>query len=117
MSKTRIICTLGPASSDENTIAGLVLSGIDVARINFSHGTHEEICGLISKVRKVSSETGNPVAILGDIAGPKIRICELEREPLVIAAGEELTITTREPNFLPQHKVVLPSLHLGPLIV
>ena len=96
MARTKIICTLGPASEDEKIIAGLVSSGMDVARINFSHGTHDEICSLISRVRKVSSETGNPIAILGDIAGPKIRIGELEKESITIRAGEELTITTRE---------------------
>lgn len=96
MSKTKIICTLGPSTEDEQTIGALAAAGMNVARINFSHGTYELIQKLLANVRKVSSETGNPIAILGDLAGPKIRIGELEQESVFIYTGEELTITTRE---------------------
>lgn len=94
--RTKIICTLGPASQDEETIAALAASGMDVARINFSHGVYDEIREAIEKVRKVSSETGKPIAILGDIAGPKIRIGKLEHESVQLRAGEVLIITTRD---------------------
>jgi pyruvate kinase len=96
MSRTKIICTLGPSTRDEKTITALAASGMNVARINFSHGTYEEKLDVIAKVRKVSSETGNPIAILGDLCGPKIRICELEQEKILIHPGNTLTITTRE---------------------
>ena len=94
--RTKIICTLGPASQDEETIAALAVSGMDVARINFSHGVYDEIREVIERIRKVSSETGKPIAILGDIAGPKIRIGKLEHESVQLRAGEVLIITTRD---------------------
>jgi len=94
--RTKIICTLGPASQDEETIAALAVSGMDVARINFSHGVYDKIREVIERIRKVSSETGKPIAILGDIAGPKIRIGKLEHESVQLRAGEVLIITTRD---------------------
>lgn len=93
---TKVICTLGPSSRDEKIIAALVKAGMDVVRINFSHGVYDEIREVIAVVRKVSSETGSPIAILGDLAGPKIRIGELEQESVMLSAGEVLTVTTRD---------------------
>ena len=99
---TKVISTLGPSSRDEKTIDALVKAGMDVVRINFSHGIYDEIRETIAVVRKVSSETGIPIAILGDLAGPKIRIGELEQESVMLSAGEELTITTRDIKEVPQ---------------
>ncbi len=96
MARAKIICTLGPASRDFATIASLADAGMNVVRINFSHGSHKDILSLIGMVRKVSEETGNPIGILGDLAGPKIRVGDLEGESVLLKEGAEFTITTRE---------------------
>lgn len=96
MARAKIICTLGPASSDKVTIRELVDAGMNVARLNFSHGTHEELTYFIAAVRAVAAETGNPIAILGDLAGPKIRIGDVQGGSVTLEAGRELVITTRE---------------------
>ncbi|MFC1692216.1 pyruvate kinase [Candidatus Latescibacterota bacterium] len=96
MTRTKIICTLGPASKNRETISKLVSKGMNIARINFSHGSHDDIKESISLVREASSETGNPIAILGDLAGPKIRIGELVSPFVTLHNGDELTITTRD---------------------
>ena len=70
----KIVCTLGPSSNDETVIKQLIKAGMNVARLNFSHGTHESHAKLISLVRKCSSELGLPVAILQDLQGPKLRV-------------------------------------------
>ena len=73
MRKTKIICTLGPASESEEVIRELMLAGMNVARLNFSHGTHEEQRGKLERVKKVREELGLPVALLLDTKGPDIR--------------------------------------------
>ncbi len=76
-SRTKIVCTIGPASSDPKVLRALVNAGMNVARINFSHGTHEGHAKVIAAVRAIANETGRPVAILGDLQGPRIRIGDL----------------------------------------
>jgi len=75
--KTKIVCTLGPASATADTIRQLMEAGLNVARINFSHGTHEQHAATIKMVRDVAKSMGRPVAILGDLQGPRIRIGDL----------------------------------------
>ena len=77
--KTKIICTLGPASESEEVIRELMLAGMNVARLNFSHGTHEEQRGKLERVKKVREELGLPVALLLDTKGPEIRTGEFEK--------------------------------------
>ena len=72
--RTKIVCTLGPATSTREAIDGLMDAGLNVARINFSHGTHEQHARTIGIVRELAAERGRPVAILGDLQGPRIRI-------------------------------------------
>ena len=72
--RTKIVCTLGPASSTEEIIRGLIRAGMDVARLNFSHGTHEYHRELIEKVRSASKKEDKFVAILQDLQGPKLRV-------------------------------------------
>ena len=72
--KTKIVCTLGPASATRESIGSLIEAGLNVARINFSHGTHEQHAQTIALVRQLAEEMGTPVAILGDLQGPRIRI-------------------------------------------
>ena len=90
MLRTKIICTLGPATSDPAVIRQLVEAGLDVARINMSHGEHEAHRAIIRSVRRAADEVGKPVAILADLQGPKIRVGRLE-EPIALRDGERLT--------------------------
>ena len=89
--RTKIVCTLGPASSTREQIKSLVSAGLDVARINFSHGTHEKHAATIALVREVAEECGKPVAILGDLQGPRIRIGDLP-EPIELEPGTDITL-------------------------
>ena len=89
--RTKIVCTLGPASSSREAIRALVEAGLNVARINFSHGTHEQHAAVIANVRAAAAEAGRPVAILGDLQGPRIRIGVLPK-PLMLSAGDDLTL-------------------------
>lgn len=94
--KTKIVCTIGPASSSEEMIRKLILTGMNVARINFSHGNFESHSEVIRRVRKVAAELNRTVAILADLPGPKIRIGELEKEPIMLHKGNFVTLTVDE---------------------
>ena len=95
--RAKIVATLGPASNNETTFRELVRAGLDVARLNFSHGTHPEKLKLIEMVRKVACEEQKPICILGDLQGPKIRTGRLKnRIPVQLKAGQQLTITPRD---------------------
>ncbi len=95
--RAKIVATLGPASNTEPVFRDLVRAGIDVVRLNFSHGTHEEKLALIAMIRKVSREERRPLCILGDLQGPKIRTSKLkDHQPVMLQAGKRITITPRE---------------------
>ena len=92
--RAKIVATLGPASSSEETFRQLVRAGLDVARLNFSHGSHEQKSELIAMVRKVAREENKPICILADLQGPKIRTGTLvDHKPVMLEAGKRLTIT------------------------
>ncbi|WP_416201003.1 MAG: Pyruvate kinase [Thermocaproicibacter melissae] len=93
--KTKIICTLGPATKDENIIRQLMLSGMDVARLNFSHGTHEQQKVYSDAVKKLRAELNLPIALMLDTKGPEIRTGEFEH-PVVLKEGDNFTLTSRE---------------------
>lgn len=95
MGRTKIVCTLGPASSDESTMRGLMEAGMDVARINFSHGDHATHEKTIALVRRLSEQEGKLVAIMGDLQGPKLRVGEIEGGPINIQKGARFALTTR----------------------
>jgi len=95
MKRTKIICTLGPSTNSVEKIIELVHAGMDIARMNFSHGTHADHKAHIDMVRKASQITGKQIAILQDLQGPKIRIGDLEKTVL-LKQGERFTITTRD---------------------
>src|SRR4051812_14001759 len=98
--RTKIVATLGPATSTPERIDALIAAGVDVVRLNFSHGTHAEHAMLHALVRAKAAQHGRVVAILQDLQGPKIRIGALaDGGPLQLVAGQELTITT-EPGVL-----------------
>jgi pyruvate kinase len=77
MKKTKIVCTLGPAADTKEILRELILNGMNVARLNFSHGSHEEHAARISRIKEVRKELGIPVAIMLDTKGPEIRTGEL----------------------------------------
>ncbi len=95
--RAKIVATLGPASGNEVTFRALVRAGLDVARLNFSHGDHANKLQLIEMIRKVSHEEQKPICILADLQGPKIRTGKLEnRTPVLLETGQTLTITPRD---------------------
>ena len=92
--RTKIVCTIGPASTGE-IFPELVAAGLNVARLNFSHGTKDEHQARIDLIRSASRESGTPVAILQDLAGPKIRIGDISPEPVELVPGQNFFLTTR----------------------
>ncbi len=93
--KTKIVATVGPASNDKEMLRALVKEGVDVFRLNFSHGTHEDHLKVINYVREINAEMGSKVALLQDLQGPKIRVNDM-KPGIEIVAGQEIVITTRE---------------------
>lgn len=96
MRKTKIICTLGPASSTQKQIEELMRCGMNIARFNFSHGTHESHKKLMDNVKAMREKHGLPVAIMLDTRGPEIRIREVEGGSVMLREGDLFTLTTRE---------------------
>jgi len=95
--KTKIVCSLGPASSDDAVVRGLILAGMNVARLNFSHGTSDEHRASIERVRRISGELGIPVALLLDTKGPEIRTGMVENDGKVtIKNGDHVVISTND---------------------
>ena len=93
--RAKIVCTLGPSSQTYEQIRDLALAGMNVARLNFSHGTHEEHRKKIGIVRKVSEELNKPIAILQDLQGPKIRVQTFEKGRITLEEGQEFVLTVR----------------------
>ncbi|MGX8698895.1 MAG: pyruvate kinase, partial [bacterium] len=97
MRKTKIICTLGPATDDENVLRQMMLAGMNVARFNFSHGTHEDHKKRLEEVCRLREELGLPIATLLDTKGPEIRVGDFENpEGIVLEPGQTFTLTTQE---------------------
>lgn len=94
--RTKIVCTIGPASRSYALIEELIKEGMDVARLNFSHGTYEEHSSTIRHIREVSRKLKKPVAILQDLAGPKIRTGLLQKNRVLLKEGASFTLTTRQ---------------------
>jgi pyruvate kinase len=93
--RTKIVCTIGPASSSPASLRALIGAGMNVARINFSHGTHEQHAEVIANVRSIAREMQLPVAILGDLQGPRIRIGDLPA-PLTLLEGSDITLAPED---------------------
>ncbi|CAA9358157.1 MAG: Pyruvate kinase [uncultured Gemmatimonadaceae bacterium] len=98
--RTKIVCTLGPASNSREGIRTLMEAGMNVARVNFSHGTHEQHAATVRAIREVADELGRPVAILGDLQGPRIRIGDLP-ETREIRPGEDLVLVSERETVAP----------------
>lgn len=96
MRRTKIVCTIGPATSSEERIEALIRAGMNVARLNFSHGKQEEHAAVIARIRTISSRLGCPIAILQDLQGPKIRVGSLQdSKPIPLIDQTEVIITSR----------------------
>lgn len=96
MKKTKIVCTIGPSSSSREVLETLITTGLDVARLNFSHGTHEEHGQVIAAIRELSQKLGRHVAILQDLCGPKIRLGTIENAPVNLEKGALFTFVDEE---------------------
>jgi len=93
--RTKIVCTIGPATSSRKVLKELILAGMDVARLNFSHGTHEAHGKVANSIRSLSRSLNRPVAIMLDLQGPKIRTGLIKDGSVLVKANDPLTITTR----------------------
>ena len=94
--KTKIVCTIGPATESENKLTELVTAGMNVMRLNFSHGDFAEHQARVESIRRVMRATGKTVAILQDLCGPKIRIGTFKDKMITLKEGQEFTLTTDE---------------------
>src|ERR1051325_11477101 len=89
--RTKIVCTLGPSRSSREALTSLIEAGLDVARINFSHSTHEQHAATIALIREVAEKSRVPIAIMGDLQGPRIRIGDLD-PPRDLADGSDVVL-------------------------
>ena len=96
--RTKIVCTLGPATQSAEAVAGLIEAGMDVARLNFSHGTRDEHAEIYGRIREASDAAGRAVGILADLQGPKIRLGRFEGGFAVLEPGAVFTVTAEQPH-------------------
>lgn len=96
MRRVKIVCTLGPASNTEERIGQLIEAGLDTARLNFSHGTHESHAEVAARVRSAARRLGRPVALLADLSGPKMRVGRFPDGPIELVEGKQFTLTTHD---------------------
>ena len=107
MRKTKIVCTLGPATNSEEKIKQLMLNGMDVARMNFSHGDHASHLATLNIIKKVRTDLNLPVAALLDTKGPEIRVGKFKDNKIELHTGDMFTLTTRDVEGTPdrQHHI------------
>ncbi len=96
LNKTKIVCTIGPASDSQDILERLIRAGMNVARLNFSHGDFAEHQAVIRRIREASRTTGQRVALMADLPGPKIRLGQFAEEPVKLRVGDTFTLTTEE---------------------
>ena len=104
--RTRIVATIGPASRDPEMLEALLEAGVNVFRLNMSHGTQDQHREVIGRVRGISSRMGRPVTLLGDLCGPKIRVGTFAGGEMTLVAGQKVTVTTRD---VPGGDGIIPS--------
>ncbi|MDX2089610.1 MAG: pyruvate kinase [Kofleriaceae bacterium] len=121
MRRVKIVCTLGPSSDSLEMVSRLVEAGMDCARLNFSHGSHQTHAQSAAIVREAAARAGRPLAILADLCGPKMRIGRFETGKIELAPGQRFTLSTREglgngmwvsQTYLPLAKDVTPGTHI-----
>ncbi len=96
MRKTKIVCTVGPASDDREVLRQMIEAGMNVARLNFSHGTHEEHQARIDLLKELREEMGVPLPIMLDTRGPEVRIGRFEGRKVQLKDGAQFTLTTKD---------------------
>lgn len=94
--KTKIVATIGPATSSKKMLKQIIDAGVNVCRINFSHGSYDDHIKVIERVKEINKENGYHTALLADLQGPKIRIGEMENGSVEITAGQKITFTTKK---------------------
>ena len=94
--KTKIVATIGPASESPDMLARLIRAGLDVARLNFSHGSPAKHAEVIQGVRGAARETGRRVAIMADLPGPKLRLGKIDPEPIQLLPGAHFTLASED---------------------
>ena len=111
MRHTKILATLGPATEEKSEIRALIHAGMDIVRLNFSHGTYEQFKKIVKNIRELEKETGKTVAILQDLQGPKIRLGELPKGGIAVVRGETIVFSKKgiEKNTIPLPYPVLPQ--------
>lgn len=114
--KVKIIATLGPASNNAERVHGLVSKGVNVFRINMSHGDHAQHQNAIDLIRKVEEDLGHPIGILADLQGPKLRISKFSEGPITLEKGQEFTLDL-EPEFGNTERVTFPHPEIFPHII
>ncbi|MDI7277650.1 MAG: pyruvate kinase, partial [Anaerolineae bacterium] len=95
MRRAKIVCTIGPASEAPELLRSLIEAGMDVARLNLSHGTQDWHRAVVQRIRRASADTGRAVGILWDLSGPKLRVGRVQEGGLLLRAGEEVVLTAR----------------------
>jgi pyruvate kinase len=115
MRRTKIVCTIGPASQSETVLHGLMQAGMDVARLNFSHGDHAFHASIIKKIRRMAQGLERPVAILQDLQGPKVRIGPIAGDRARLQTGRRFVLTTRK--VLGNHEIVSVNVQRLPRLV
>lgn len=108
--RTKIVATLGPASSDETTLRAMMLAGMDVVRINFSHAVHDQLMPVLERIRRLSSELKISVAVLGDLRGPRIRVGRFPGGSISLDKGTEVKLAPGATLYVPG---VIPVSHAG----
>ncbi|MCA1796682.1 MAG: pyruvate kinase, partial [Geobacteraceae bacterium] len=111
MRSTKIVCTIGPVSASEETLEALIRAGMNVARLNFSHGDHASHKALIEDIRTIAARLGEPVAILQDLCGPKIRLGMLPEQGVRLNQGELVTLSASDRKVEGTIPVDYPHLH------
>lgn len=110
MRRTKILATIGPATEDISSLRRLVEAGMNIARLNCSHGTEEQFAKIVSNIRLVEKESGKIISILGDLQGPKIRLGKIDGGKLLVASGEQIIFSTKEGEAGTVH-IPYPDLH------
>ena len=109
--RTKIVCTLGPASSDETTLRAMIEAGMTTARINLSHGQHAAHAKQVALVRRLAHEMNRAVAVMIDLQGPKLRIGTIEHEPILLEKRQRVTLASTD-GVLGENEIPLPHRHL-----
>src|ERR1700674_4999624 len=102
--KAKIVATLGPASASEEMIRSLFFAGVDVFRLNFSHGTHEQHHERLQQIRNVERNVGRPIGVLADMQGPKLRVGTFAEGPVTLAPGSPFRLAPTDNTGTPTHR-------------